>query len=331
MDGYLTKPVSGAQLERELLSVLPDDLVTLHGDTAPREIPSTRLLSSKKIPLVISTDIECDLPMQQLRNLGIPVIAGKIVTNKGSFRSDIEIDTDAVLSCMEEPGGGAVAEEASVEEYEEFFARQLQDAQYIIHIAMSSRVGVAYDRACKAAKSFDNITVVDSNLVSSGMGLMVLYARQCARESMSPQQVLQKLEESKKDFSTTFIVESLDYLESRGVISHLSKALCETLLMHPVVKIHKGQMRIANMKFGEKEKARAKYIKAALRNRARIDDSVLFITYSGLSFPELESIRDQALALVPFKQVNFQKATPSVACNCGPGAFGLLFKKKSRA
>jgi DegV family protein with EDD domain len=329
-DGYLTKPVSGIQLERELLSVLPEDLVTLHGDSVNLgDSTSSRLLSSKKIPIVISTDIECDLPLQQLHNLGIPVIAGKVVTKEGSFRSDVEIDTDAVLSYMEEPGNTAFAEEASVGEYEEFFARQLQDAQNIIHIAMSSHMGIAYDNACEAAKSFDNVTVVDSELVSSGMGLLVLFARQCAKETLSPQMVLNKIEESKWLFSTSFIVESLDYLAGRGVISELSKFLCRSLLMHPVVEVRGGYMRVARMEFGEREKAWAKYVKSVLRKRSRIDDSILYITYSGLSFPELQAIKEQALSIIPFKQVNFQKTAPSVASNCGPGSFGLLFKRKA--
>ncbi|MBQ3800975.1 MAG: DegV family EDD domain-containing protein, partial [Treponema sp.] len=331
-DGYLTKPVSGSQLEKELLSVLPEDLVTLHGDGANimniRDVGSTRRLSSKKKPIIITTDFECDLPAQQLRNLGIPVISGKIITDEGTFRSDIEIDTDAVLAYMEEPGHILKTEEPTVAEYEEFFARQLQDYQYIIHISMSSHVGVSFNHAMEASKSFDNITVVDSGLVSSGMGLMVLNARQFSKETMSPQLVLKKIEESKSLFSTSFVVESLDYLESNGIISHLAKSLCRSLLMHPVVKFHKGYMKVARMEFGEVEKARSKYIRACLSNPSRIDDSILYITYSGLSFQELESIKAQALKLVPFKQVHIQKTAPSVACNCGPGAFGLLFKKK---
>ena len=71
-----------------------------------------------------------------------------------------------------------------------------------------------------------------------------------------------------------------------------------------------------------------KYLKSLFRNRAAIDDSILIIPYAGLPFSELESLKKQALALVPFKQVYYQQASPAIACNCGPGSVGFLFRKR---
>lgn len=328
-DGYLSKPVSGIQLERSLLAVLPEELVAFHDDSIDlRNSSVIRLSSSKKIPLVITTDNVCDLPLQLLRSYGIPVLSGKVITNEGSFLCDLEIDTQAVLSYMQDPDNTVRSDEPEVSEYEEFFSRQLQGAQAIIHITMSDLLGKAYEHATEAAKSFDNITVVDSGLVSSGMGLMILFACQYAKENPSVQLVLDKIEESRRLFSTSFIVSSLEYLERNGRMPHLVKNICQALDAHPVLGFYKGMMLIRRIEFGSTGEARVKYLKSLFRNRAAIDDSILIITYAGLPFSELESLKKQALALVPFKQVYYQQASPAIACNCGPGSVGFLFRKR---
>ena len=329
-DGYLSKPVNGEQLEGMLLSLLPEELVMLRGDSIRvQETVSTRKLSSRKQPLVISTDSVCDLPLSLLRSLGIPILSTPIVTDEGYFMDNLEVDTDSLLYYIQNSGKAVVSKDPSVEEYEEFFARQLQETQYLIHITMSSRLGASYENACEAARSFDNVTVVDSLLISSSMGMLVLYAKQCAKETPSPQMVLEKIEESRKLFSVSFIVDSLDYLERGGHVSHFANGLCRALLIHPILTVRKGVMRLSRLKFGELEKTRENYVRSALRNKSSIDDSVLYITYAGLSFKELQAIKELALSIIPFKQVYFQKASPAVSSNCGPGSVGLLFKRRA--
>ncbi len=330
-DCYLSKPVNGDQLESMLLAFLPDDLVMLRGDSIRvRESVSSRKLSSRKMPLLISTDSVCDLPLPMLRSLGIPILSTPIVTDEGYFMDNLEVDTDSLLYYIQNTGKTVVSKDPSVEEYEEFFARQLQKTQYLIHITMSSRLGDSFVNACRAAKSFDNVTVVDSSLISSSMGMLVLQARQCAKETPSPQLVLEKIEESKKMFSVSFMVDSLDYLERGGHVSHFANGLCQALLIHPILSVRKGAMRLSRVEFGDLDKTRENYVKSALRNKSSIDDSVLFITYAGLSYQELQSVKELALSIVPFKQVYFQKASPAVSSNCGPGSMGLLFKRRMR-
>ncbi len=329
-DCYLSKPVNGGQLESMLLAFLPEDLVMLRGDSIRvRETVSSRKLSSRKLPLVISTDSVCDIPLPMLRSLGIPVLSTPIVTDEGYFMDNLEVDTDSLLYYIQNSGKTVVSKDPSVREYEEFFAKRLQETQYLIHITMSSRLGNSFANACQAARSFDNVTVVDSQLISSSMGMMVLLARQFARETPSPQMVLEKIEESRKRFSVSFLVDSLDYLERGGHVSHFAKGLCQALLIHPILTIRKGAMRLSRIEFGELDKARESYVKSALRNKSSIDDSILYITYAGLTYQELQAVKEQALSIVPFKQVFFQKASPAVSSNCGPGSMGLLFRRRA--
>lgn len=69
-----------------------------------------------------------------------------------------------------------------------------------------------------------------------------------------------------------------------------------------------------------------KYIVSVLQNAGRIDKRLLFITYAGLSYEDLQEIENIVKKKIPFEQVIYQKASPAISINCGVGAFGLLFK-----
>ena len=46
----------------------------------------------------------------------------------------------------------------------------------IIHFCLSSKISSTYNNAISASKKFDNVYVIDSESLSSGIGLQVLYA-----------------------------------------------------------------------------------------------------------------------------------------------------------
>ena len=79
----------------------------------------------------------------------------------------------------------------------------------IVHIAMSSKVGQGFANAFEASKSFDNVVVVDSEHLSSGMGIMVLEAISMAESGISTDQIVENLNGLKDKIRTSFIGELL--------------------------------------------------------------------------------------------------------------------------
>ncbi len=53
---------------------------------------------------------------------------------------------------------------------------------------------------------------------------------------------------------------------------------------------------------------------------------MLFVTYVGMTQKELDEVESMIRRRKEFKNIYFQKASPAIAVNCGPGTFGLLFK-----
>ena len=325
-DGYLLKPVSGIQLETEVLRHLPRELVHVMNAASSAGITQTPVLEhKKKMTVMISTDSVCDLPKYFVEKYQIAIMPYLVLTEGGKFLDSVETETDGILSYISKQHKKAQSEAPAVADYEDFFANQLTKAQRIIHITMAQKVSEGYANAVEASKTFDNVIVVDSGHLSSGMGLMVLRAAEYAAEGMTTDLIMAKIKEMKQLVSTSFIVDSTEYLARSGRISSKINTICKAFLLHPVLILKNSSMKVGAIKIGTRNYVRKKYIASALRTVREIDANTLFITHAGLTMEELTEIERQVRNKMAFKNIIYQKASSAISTNCGPGAFGLLF------
>lgn len=329
-DGYLLKPVSGVQLETELLKHLPKELVKRRNTDDSVGVVETPVLEyKKKQPVMISTDSTSDLPKHLVEKYQIAVIPYLVKTEGGEFIDGVEIETDGIFSYMAERGKNACSEPPRVADYENFFAEQLIKAQNIIHIAFAKNASKGYENALEASKTFDNVSVIDSGCLSSGMGLMALCAAEYASNGMTVGDIVREMESIKKQVKTSFIVTDTEYLARSGRMSQKINALCKACMIHPVIILKDSSMKVGALRIGTRDHAWKKYIASAFNIQGEIDKKTLFITYAGLTGEELKEIKEQVKNRVSFEHILFQKASPAVAANCGPGTFGLMFIVKN--
>ena len=316
-DGYLIKPVTGGQLEAELLKHLPREIVMMADIKDSFGVVQTPIArrSKKKELLVISAD-------------SVAVMPYRVVTEGGEFIDGLEAGTDGVLSYIRS-GRRAHSESPGVAEYEAFFAEQLTKAQSVIHLTMSGKVSKGYENALGASESFDNVEVVDTGHLSSGMGIIVLQAAAYAANDMSKEEVVQRIRQIRTQVKTSFIVDDTEYLLRAGRISPKINAICKAFMVHPVLVLKNSKMVVGAIKIGTQKAVWRKYIESILSNADRIDKKLLFITHAGLSYEELQEIEKIVSKKVTFDKIIYQKASPAISINCGMGAFGLLFMLQS--
>ncbi|MBO4459844.1 MAG: DegV family EDD domain-containing protein [Clostridiales bacterium] len=330
-DGYLSKPVSGDELENELYRLLPNEMVQITGNRSEiaEETISWMNSNRKRKRVVIATDSVADLPQELLDRYEIASIPHKVITDAGVFKDGKEIDTLGLLRYMEDPNKHIKTDAPDVREYEEFFANLLKSANNVIHISISSRVeNSGCHVAREAANAFDNVIVYDSSHLSSGQGLIVLEACKMAEEDKSPDEIVKGLDRVKKKIHTSFIVDNLDFLARAGQVGNKTANLVKSLMGRPVLVLKKGKMGVGITFFGDRESAWKRYINTVLSNPNNIDDKVLFVTYVGLNKRDTDWIREQIEKKMQFKELYFKQAAPAIAVNSGPGTFGLLYREK---
>ncbi len=333
-DGCLTKPIDGSALEKELQRQLPAELVhvfAMEDDNVLEESMAWIQTRQSKRLVAVATESIADLPRELLKQYEIATIPHRVETKYGVFRDAMDLESDALLAYMSaDSTRTAAGVPQSVAEHEAFFAEQLKRAHHLIFIAISSQIrNSGYPNAIEAAASFNNVTVIDSGHLSSGQGLLALEACRMAEEGKTPAEIAKQLEITKELVYTSFIVDNLDYLCRAGQVGSRIAQLVKSLSLHPVLVLKNGKMSVGKVYLGSRRRAWKKYIEAALCTPTNIDPRILFITYSGVSRQEREWILKQVeKSEVQFQKICFQKASAAIAVNCGPSAFGLLFRKK---
>ena len=285
---------------------------------------------NRKIPLLITADSVCDLPEELIAQYNIVIQPYFVRTKEGRFVDGTEVVLDDLFIYMEQAENYAKSEPPEVEEYEVFFEKQLTVAEQILHITMAKNASDGYDHAVKAAEKCGNVTVFDSGQLSSGMGLFVIKAAQMAQEGATPAQILPALAVSKYLSSTSFVVRDTDFLHRSGRLSKGVKKLCDRMLLHPVLIMKHDSIVADQILVGQWTDVICRYIKYTLRRTWTIDKETLFITHANLDEETLELIRNEVEKRCHFKNIYFQQASSAISCNCGKGAFGLLFLRKEK-
>ncbi len=328
--GYLAKPVGGAVLEAAVLSILPKNLVKLSEEAVQSEIGKDILIfeQMQRRSVMVTTDSVCDLPESLKKEFGISVCPYYVCTDQGRFLDEEELRADELLLHLAEGKNGS-SQPPDVEDYERFFAEKLTEAQNIIHITMAKHASEGYHNALEAAKSFENVTVIDSGHLSSSMGLAVLCAAYMAENHAAKTEIVKAVKKLRRYISSDFIIDNTHMMCRSGLISKRIRVLCDALLLHPVIVLRKSKMAVGGVKMGDFTRMAKSYVRRALRNTRNIDQRILFITYAGMDEKRLRYIRHLVQPPCSFERVYLQKASSAIASNCGPGSFGLLFMRKN--
>ena len=327
-DGYLVKPVSGEALENTLIKYISaEKLIISSKAMSMHEDINAAAGYSGKIPVIITSNSVCDLPNSMIRKLNIPIMPVLIRTDEGVFKDGIQMDADEIIRYMEN-GGDATSLSMSEEDYTEFFANALKRAHNLIHISIISGMSSDYAKVSEAAKAFDNVTVVNSGVLSSATGIMVLIACKLAQQNVSVPEIVAELERVKTRIKCSFVIDTTEYMARKGFVSPLIHKVAVSFNMHPCISFKDDRYSVGGIWLGSTRRAYRKFIHKAFPVDIIPDPEVLFITYVNVPTDTLLWIREEITKIAYFENVVFKQASAAVSCGCGSGTFGIIYFAK---
>lgn len=331
-DGYLAKPINASLLEASLLKYVPPDLIEYMSEEDLSDSGDvsavSQITSARKRKIAITADCICDLPKELLERFQIRLMYCYVHTREGRFCDISEVSSDSLLEYLQVEGNHAHSSTAPPSEYEYFFADMLGRAEQVIHITATTDLSGAYPYALQASKSFDNVTVIDSGHISSGHGLMVLFAAKMAEEGKSVKVICDSMKEFGNLVCSNFLVPSTESLNRNGKVNGVVHKICSALQLHPVLYMSKNKLKVWKIEIGNMRQVNRRYVKKLLHHSNDIDTRILFLTYAGCSMSQLDVILEEVKKYVDFQKIVVQKASATVSSNCGVGTFGLMFLRK---
>ncbi len=327
-DGYLVKPVSGIQLEEMLYKHLPESKLILSEQAEVyMEQMSISRDYSRKINVLIATNSMCDLPREIINEYAIDTIPFRIHADDKLYYDNVEASTDELIYYMKK-GMDIVSEPPTVEEYEHFFGKLLKKAHQVVYISFMSSISDEYERAKEAARAYGNVTVYNSELSSSNIGMMVLKAYKLSTEGKNPWEIVRELADLKDRMQCSFVTDDTDIMMKRGFISRGMYNFMRTLSVRPFIRVKNNTFKVGMISVGDLDKCYEGYVKYAIPKSIVPDTDVIFVPYVDMTEEELEWIKEKILLRADFKRIVFLQASAVMSLNCGSGAFGLLYIEK---
>ena len=273
--------------------------------------------------IAVSVESTNDLTKDLLNKYDIKVIPYQIVLDDKTIL-DGEMTTEELFDIVEKSGKLPKTNALNEFEYTEFFEKLKKDYDAVIHIALSSGLTSSTQNAINAAKNVENVFVVDSKSLSTGIGLLAIYARELAEKGEQPQDIFQKVSARVENLQVSFVIERLDYLYKGGRCNSLQFFGANLLKLRPRIILKDGKMGADKKYRGTMGKVVAKYCEEVLDEFHTPDLDKVFITYTTATEEMIEAAK-AAVEAKGFKNIYETHAGCTIASHCGANTLGILY------
>lgn len=207
----------------------------------------------KKIKII--TDSSADLPKEVFEKLNVEVLPLLINFNEESLLDGVEININQLFDRIENGNIFPSTAQVTPNRFEETYKKYLDEGYTIISLHLSSSMSGTYQsaRLAKNMLESDDIYVVDSETVTSGLGLLVYRACMLRDAGRNVEEIIEDLEKTKKNISSSLCFESLDNLVKGGRISKTVSVVTGVLGIKLILEVKDGLMSVKDKVRGSKK------------------------------------------------------------------------------
>jgi DegV family protein with EDD domain len=273
----------------------------------------------------ITSDSTCDLNhLVEERSIGIMPL--QVNLGENAYRDGVDITPEKIFAYVAETGILPKTAAPSIGEYEDFFTKELEGYDVLIHFNISSKSSGSHNFAKNAAENFNGkVFVVDSKALSSGQGLLVLKACDMRDEGKTAEEIVAAVEEIRERINTSFVPDNLDYLHKGGRVSGMIKTIAGAFKIHPQIVMEDGQLVPGKKYKGKMSFLIKQYIDDLKEMYPNYDKSRCFVTHSTADRELVDAAIAKVKETFEFDEIIETVAGSIVTSHCGKGTLGVLF------
>ena len=275
----------------------------------------------------IVADSTCDLSAVLIEKYDITIIPLCIVMGENSYFDGIETTPEEIYKWADAnkttPKTAAVAIDNAASLLKPF----MDEGREIVFFGISSQMSTTCNvvRLIGEEAGYDKLHVIDSQSLSTGIGLQVLYAARLSMAGESAASIVEKAEKRRSAVSASFVIDTLTYLSRGGRCNSVTALLANTLKLKPEIVVKDGAMIVAKKYRGQLGSVLLKYTKDQEEALLAADKNCVFITHSGCSDDIVAPIKEYLESLSHFENIYVTRAGGVVSSHCGPGTLGVLY------
>ncbi len=194
-----------------------------------------------------------------------------------------------------------------------------------VFISVASALSGTCQSAAIAAADYPEISVVDSQNVAVGTGILAEYALLLISRGITREELTQKLEKKREDICLIAMLDTLEYLKRGGRISKTAALAGGILNIKPVITVKEGEILILGKARGAKK---ANNLLVELAEKNGVDYSLpILLGYAGTSDELLQNYIHDSRKLWEghVENLEYAQICSVVGTHTGPGAVAAAF------
>lgn len=277
--------------------------------------------------VAITADSPIDLSPELAERFNISIIPLYVVLADKTHRDGVDISPEDIFKRYESEKIIPHTSAIPIPDYTDFFRSFTDKGMAVVHFSLSSEISSTHQNARIAAAELDDVYVVDSRSLSTGIALLAMKACDLRDEGLNAAEIFDDANARQNLVYQSFVVDKLEFLRKGGRCSALTALGANMLNIHPSIDMREGSLELVGKHRGKIEAVQLQYIETRLVNAKNINLDRVFICHSGIPTIQLDAVRKVIEKNRVFKEVFLTRAGCTISTHCGPNCLGLSFMK----
>lgn len=272
--------------------------------------------------IIIITDNTCDLTQEIIEKEQLVVLQIKAYVGE---KSVTDLTDSELFKLVDSTHTLPKTAALNAIEFEEIFEKYSKEGD-VIYIGLGSGLSSTFSTAYLVSQEFDNVYVIDSQNLSTGVGLLVLKACKYRAEGLTASEIKEKVETLVPQVRTQFAIDTLRYLHMGGRCSGMASFAGTMLNLKPIIKVIDNKLEVTKKPIGFKKALKA-MLEDVISRAENIDLDYISVTHC--LAPEDAVYLKEELAKVFDKNIIIEnRASVVISSHCGPRTIGILYIEK---
>ena len=274
----------------------------------------------------IVTDSSADLPARLAQELGITVVPLYVRFGEEVYRERVEISEEDFYQRLLHGPIHPVTIQPNPQDFANVYQKLSPEADGIVSIHISSKLSGTCNSASQGREVIEKgcpVEVIDSQVLTVGLGLICIAAATVAKTGADLQQVVKEVKQTLPNVHLLALVDTLKYLLLGGRIGK-AKALVGSLLnVKPLLTLEEGEV----VPRGQ-ARTRSKGIERLfdfVAKATNIQD--LAVAYSTTP-DEAQTLAERIGSIFTKQPVKIARLGTTMGVHMGPGALAVAFREK---
>lgn len=273
---------------------------------------------------IIITDSSCDLSKDNIKKLNIRVIPLRIITSTAEYLDGINISSEEVYSIMENeiPKTSLPEPEYIANVYDSVIKEGYTD---ILHLSISAGLSGTFNIMNIVADGFKdkaNIIILDTKILSGGLGLLCIRASELLQKGMTIEEVADTLKAQRENMQGTFVVHTLEYLRKGGRVGLVEGVVGTLLNIKPIVYVNSNGIYETLAKARGFAKAKSIMLSSAIERYKNVLVDAYIV--HGMSEDEANAYAEDVKSNLNIRNIFINILSPVLGVHTGKGLIGLI-------